>query len=306
MSWWRKLLEKLNIVKKKESIKTKESADVVEESVNDTEDDKEDITENTVEEDKDSEIVPEIVDENTTPVTNLNMEQLLSLCESDIEYIKNNAILDKLFTNIVDFSIKNEYTIFSDNTYNYNINLWFIRNSSVTEDAFNDVVFVFYKESITNIWKGKLFRLTTNPGLYYLNNPAHKDGTAIIAPGQYIGTHKIDIHRRNTSSAHEALCHRRGIVKVFRDNNMDSVLDISGSIYLNGAGLNCHQPTVYSENTGKVNRSSAGCLVHRTRKQFDSKQDLKTENTFMGLLRLSVDNWGEWVSITLIESNKLM
>lgn len=253
-------------------------------------------------------IIEEPIEDVIEP-TNISMEELFDLCYKGTDvlthYIEDNEILSVLFKKVNDLADKKKYIIFKSNSRNYNVNIWFIRNSTITTDAFNDVCFLYWKEFKTNKWVGKLYKVSTNPGLYYLNSPQHKQGTAIVVPGQYIKTHKIDLHRKGTSSEHEALCHRNGVVLVYRDNNKDSILDIGGDIYRNGAGLNAHRPTNYSQKTGKVNRSSAGCLISATREQFDDLKNKKSKETFMGILRNSELNYGEWMSFVLDESKEL-
>lgn len=264
----------------------------------------EDVKEESIKEkEKKVELEEEVKEENIT------MQDLLDLCYKGTDvmthYIEDNEVLNILFNKVNNLAERKDYKIFKSNNRNYNVNIWFIRNSDITVDAFNDICFLFYKEFKTNKWVGKLYKVSTNPGLYYLNNPLNKQGTAIVVPGQYIKTHKIDLHKRGTSSEHEAFCHRKGVVLVYRDNNKDSILDIGGDIYRNGAGLNSHRPTNYSQKTGKVNRSSAGCLIHATREQFDKSNDKKSKETFMGILRNSELNYGEWMSFVLDESKEL-
>ena len=46
-----------------------------------------------------------------------------------------------------------------------------------------------------NAWETLLCDATTDPGLYYLEHPMNVDGTAILIPGQYIGSHKTGLHK---------------------------------------------------------------------------------------------------------------
>lgn len=220
----------------------------------------------------------------------------------DTRYSKyDNSV--RLINKLKDIAKKNKFVIFEDNSKDFNLNIWFSRSLKIEEDKFKDICIIFWK-GLDNKWEVRLFKFNTNPGIFWLKTPQNPDGTAIIYPGQYRSTHKIDIHRKGSSSAHQALCHRKGIIKVIRDNNKDEVLDLDGRVYTNGLGINIHRPTLYTEQTGKVDKSSAGCLIARFRDQFDNEnQNDKTTNTFMGLCRLSKSNWGTWFSITVIDDS---
>ena len=201
---------------------------------------------------------------------------------------------------------RKNYVIFTDNSKDYNLNLWFVRSNRRISNSFDDFSIVFWKTP-ENVWKIKVFRVTTDPGKESLINPMNKAGTAIIVPGQYRGTHKIDIHRRGTSSAHEALCQRLGSIKVYRDNNKDDILDIDPNTISEGHGINIHRPTNKSERTEQVGLSSAGCIVFAKRLDFDNfSNNDESEDTFMGLCRLAAKNWGNKFSITVLEINDIL
>lgn len=197
------------------------------------------------------------------------------------------------------------YVLFEDNSKDYNVNIWFVRSVPGVVDSFDDTAYLFWKDT-EGTWIVKDFPITTDPGLDWLKSPMNKKGTAIIAEGQYRSTHKIDIHRRGTNSAHEALCQRLGVVKVYRDSNRDSVHDMDPETKDKGFfGINFHQPTQASERTGKVSWSSAGCIVSAKRKQFNNSKDKLDNNTIMGILRQASSIWGNSFSITVIKETDL-
>lgn len=148
----------------------------------------------------------------------------------------------------------------------FKLNIWGFRSPSRIPNAFDDEIHVF-----TNIetnqkvrWAYFVFKCTTDPGTYWLNNPIQPKGTAILAPGQYENAYKIDKHR----GKYYALCQRLGKVQVIRDYNRDSVLDFLSGVKTWGFyGINIHRARRVGE-TFKVDRHSAGCQVFKNAKDF--------------------------------------
>ena len=64
-----------------------------------------------------------------------------------------------------------------------------------------------------------IYAATTEPGTSILQRPIVKGGTAILIPGQYRSTYKIDTH--GGKRKYTALCQRSGKVKMWRDDNGD-------------------------------------------------------------------------------------
>ena len=86
-------------------------------------------------------------------------------------------------------------------------------------NKFDDILHVCYK--INGLWQWEKFKCTTDPGTYHLLNPSKIAGTAILAPGQYLRSHELGLHR----GKYEALV-QRGKVKVYRDSNKDDVVNV--------------------------------------------------------------------------------
>lgn len=254
------------------------------------------------EDDSDTELnEPEIIEEDTVVI---NTKYLVdNMAKYDSRYTSTYSDILMLVNNLIDIADKSKYTVFKDNSKDYNLNIWFSRSLEIEEDVFNDICIIFWLNT-KNQWETRLFKFNTNPGIFWLKSPQNPDGTAIISPGQYRSTHSIRTHRQGTSSAHIALCHSQGIVKVFRDNNKDDILDLNGRVYTNGLGINCHRPSLYTEQTGKIHKSSAGCLIAKYRDEFDnSTQDDASLETFMGICRNSQKYWGNKFSITVIDDS---
>jgi hypothetical protein len=145
----------------------------------------------------------------------------------------------------------------------YNLNIVGVRNDSGLADKFDDNINVIYR--VGGDWVVDVYPATTEPGINILKRPIVKGGTAILIPGQYRGTYKIDTHggkRRYT-----ALCQRLGKVKIWRDDNRDRVPNYTGPVHEGMYGINIHRQWGPDdrEYTGGV---SAGCQVFQSSKDF--------------------------------------
>src|SRR6478609_4254603 len=106
------------------------------------------------------------------------------------------------------------YKIQDSDALDYNLNLVGIRSNDMTPNQFNDWEYVFWKYA--GSWELVKFRITTDPGLFYLKNPANVEGTAIVKPGQYINVWSKGLHK----GEYPALV-QTGPITVFRDNDKD-------------------------------------------------------------------------------------
>jgi len=140
---------------------------------------------------------------------------------------------------------KKGYKFFDDE-----LNIIGIRSKNNIANSFDDWLCVIKDNN-----EPLVFPITTDPGTYWLNNPSSVDGTAILVPGQYINSHKIGLHQ----GKYEVLKQDKPL-KVWRDNNMDNVLDKEGKIYQGIFGINIHRSNATSQST-VVEKWSAGCQV---------------------------------------------
>ena len=139
-------------------------------------------------------------------------------------------------------------------TGNFNLNLIGIRNSTGVTNTFDDTFFIAYKDA--DKWKTHNYACTTDPGIYYLNNPLGKQGTAILVPGQYRSTWRIDKHQ----GIYDALKQFKA-VPVYRDSNKDRVYNHNPDSVTEGIyGINIHRASA-SGNSERVDKWSAGCQV---------------------------------------------
>lgn len=177
----------------------------------------------------------------------------------------------------------------------YNLNIIGVRNNSGDASRFDDFINVFYK--VNGAWVCDSYPVTTEPGPSILKRPlksvAHK-GTAILVPGQYTSTYKIDWHG-NRDRGHMALCQRGGQVSVWRDNNRDSKPDYHGPEDVGWYGINIHK---HRGSDARVNTggASAGCQV------FQSSRDFAE---FMETCDEAKDKWGNSFTYTLLEEKWL-
>jgi len=140
----------------------------------------------------------------------------------------------------------------------YDLNVWGVRSNNPVANTFNDYLGITYRDQ-NNVWHTESWVATTDPGTYWLEgyDSSRVKGTAILVPGQYRSTYKVDLH----GGKYEALCQRAGPVKVWRDSNRDDVLDWGeGPEYEGYYGINLHHAS-YTGTSTQVNKWSAGCQV---------------------------------------------
>lgn len=189
--------------------------------------------------------------------------------------------------NIIKKAFSREGYAFFENG-DLNLNIIGVRNSSGKADTFDDAMIVLYKKK--GKWNLHSYELTTEPGTRILRGPIYPGGTAILVPGQYRGVYKIGIHKTYT-----ALVQRNGKVKIWRDDNRDTVPDYVGPEQEGFYGINIHKHSG-SDNRVATGGVSAGCQVFRSSKDFYE---------FMDLCDKASDIWGNSFTYTLIESDVL-
>lgn len=176
----------------------------------------------------------------------------------------------------------------------YDINIVGIRNSDTKGEVTNhydDHITISYK--LKDDWHFHYWPATTDPGLYWIDNPMNSTGgTAILVPNQYSGVYKIDKH----NGKYEALCQRNGKVEVYRDGNKDKQYDYDQNSAQEGYfGINIHRSSAYKAST-YINKYSAGCQVFQDPDDFDE---------FMSICRKAADIWGNKFTYTLLESKDI-
>lgn len=132
-----------------------------------------------------------------------------------------------------------------------------IRKSGKGSNAYDDRCFVSWMEDDKEVVH--TYTISTHPGEYYLKHPlAGTRGTAILVPNQYLNCWSLGMHRR----VQFALCQRMGKVSVYRDDNMDTVLDLNPqTIEIGFFGIDLHHGSLGDADI--VDKYSAGCQVWR-------------------------------------------
>ncbi len=183
---------------------------------------------------------------------------------------------------------KKGYAYFTKGDYNLNIIGVRAKGTTVT-NMYDDILIVIYNENGKPV--RKCYNITTDPGMYYMENPMNSKGTAILVPNQYRSTWKIGLHR----GEYEALCQAKA-VKVYRDGNQNRIYNLAPETIDTGMfGINIHRSAkIFTLNA--VNQYSAGCQV------FNSKSDFVE---FMKLCNKSAKIFGNSFTYTLIKEEDL-
>ena len=183
---------------------------------------------------------------------------------------------------------REKYQVFGNNYMPYNLNLVGIRSADPAPNVFNDQLWVFWKNKAGK-WDINIYRITTDPGLYWLKNPMNQNGTGILKPGQYRNLWQIGTH----NGKYEALVQAKPCTLI-RDYNRDNKLDYTSGREETGLfGVNLHHA---GEDSTTVDKFSAACQVFARLREF---------NEFMILARKARDFWGNSFTYTLMEENEI-
>ena len=171
----------------------------------------------------------------------------------------------------------------------YNLNIVGIRSRNNIPEKFDDKILVIYKDTFERE-QVKVFKATTDPGLYYLKNLINVKGTAILAPGQHKSAFQLGMHRGK-----ERALVQLNKLPVIRDNNRDGVLDFScKNLDLGFHGIHVHSA---GSGTEKVGRWSAGCQVIQEPVEY---------RYFISLCEEGAKHWGNTFTYTLLEEGDLV
>jgi len=168
----------------------------------------------------------------------------------------------------------------------YELNIVGIRAKHVNSNSFDDEIHVFYKVSALK-WNYHIYKATTDPGTFWLNNPMNPQGTALLAQGQYIDAYQIGLHK----GQYTALVQVKA-VDVIRAYQRDALMDLNnGTVHSGIFGINIHRAMVQGS-TKYVDKFSAGCQV------FSNAADFAE---FMALCQQHRKLYGNKFSYTLID-----
>lgn len=180
---------------------------------------------------------------------------------------------------------ENKYKLFTElNGRSYNLNITGWRNTKAKLDKWEDWISVGWQSG--KEWRFELFRATTRPGKFWLNNLLTPRGTAILAPNQYIGAYEIgDFKGKDVLRQVRPVC-------VYRDKNKDNAFDMNIKTLESGLfGIHIHDAGVLPLNIGKW---SAGCQVVQKGSDFDY---------LMRIVKESAKIWGNRFSYALVEGD---
>jgi hypothetical protein len=190
--------------------------------------------------------------------------------------------------NVITAIRKKGYDVFEDDDKPFNLNIVAVRSNDPKVNVFNDHMHLCWK--YRGQWNDFNFPITCDSGLYWLNNPLSKLGTAIVKEGQYKGLWKTGLHR----GKYFALV-QKNPVTVIRDYNKDNFLNYdSGRIEQGNFGINHHRAG--GVESFKVGKWSAGCLVNPHPRIFEIE---------MEIFRESAKIWGDSFTLTLIKESDL-
>ncbi|WP_062056090.1 hypothetical protein [Aquimarina longa] len=169
----------------------------------------------------------------------------------------------------------------------YQLNIVGYRSRFVRSNRFDDEIHVFYTNDKQK-WVYHIFKATTDPGQYWLENSGHPKGTAFLKKGQYKNAYRIGMHRgiypalvQTTDVQVIRNYERKGLFKWFESGYEDT----------GRFGINIHRARKKGT-TKKIDRFSAGCLV------FANAIDFKH---FMNLSKQHRRRYGNSFTLTLVD-----
>ncbi|MBI4929887.1 MAG: hypothetical protein HY841_03930 [Bacteroidetes bacterium] len=151
---------------------------------------------------------------------------------------------------------------FTLHTRPYELNIVGLRSKSVLANRFDDEIHVFYRTT-NGKWNYHIYKATTDPGTYWLENPTEPQGTAILAQGQYADAYEIGLHK----GKYKALVQKKPVT-ILRDYDRNAYLDFLNGTKLTGVfGINIHRALAQGK-TKFIEKFSAGCQVFENAENF--------------------------------------
>lgn len=145
-------------------------------------------------------------------------------------------------------------------TKSWDLNIIGVRKNNGTPNRFDDKLFCVFKDDAGN-FRFRSWDVTTDPGLYWMNNPMNKLGVACLVPGQYRSAYEYGKHKGEK----DALVQVRP-VRTYRDTNKDGIMNLDPATITEGLyGINIHRAGITSI---QVDKWSAGCQVFSKDRDF--------------------------------------
>lgn len=170
----------------------------------------------------------------------------------------------------------------------WNLNLIGVRSNNRDANQFNDVLCVLFQ--VDGKQHCYQFDMTADPGVYYRENPINVDGTSQLVPGHYPACWQIGAHR----GQYKALV-QRGLMNVYRDNDLNDQLDDIDVVQSGYFGINLHRANP-DRLSIQVDKWSAGCQVIADPVDFE---------LLMALVKKSAQKYGDKLSYTLLTEDQL-
>ena len=144
----------------------------------------------------------------------------------------------------------------------YELNIVGLRASSTISNRFDDEIHVFYKVNPIK-WNYHVYKVTTDPGTFWLKNPMQLQGTAILSEGQYVDAYELGLHR----GKYKALVQSKPVT-IIRDYDRTAKLDFLNGTKTTGMyGINIHRANSIGT-TKTIDKYSAGCQVFENAENF--------------------------------------
>ena len=137
----------------------------------------------------------------------------------------------------------------------YDMNIIGARNPEPRHNEFDDLLHVVYKKE--NRFVERIFPCTIDAGKHYMENPARRDGTAVLMhPYQYRSAFTFGKHR----GKYDCLVQRFAI-PVWREKG--GTMDIDEFLPSEAHAIQIHRSSS-SETSTQVDKWSAGCIALQT------------------------------------------
>lgn len=186
-----------------------------------------------------------------------------------MSYLKINSLLRNLRSN--------DYVVY---TQPQELNLVATRNNTVRSEQFDDKLTVFWKDEAGN-WQLREYLVTTDPSVYYLDNPIVPQGYGFIKKGQYIKSYQIGLHK-----GRKALTQTKPI-PVIRNYDLKGLFKkYTGTEQVGIFGNNIH------DMKGSMINASAGCIVFAEKPEYDE---------FLALCDTHRAKYGNSFTLTLLD-----
>jgi hypothetical protein len=173
----------------------------------------------------------------------------------------------------------------------FELNIIGLRKNTIQSNRFDDELHVIYKDDKGQV-HNFIYKITTDPGTYWLTHPSLPKGTAILKQGQYLNAYGLGFHK----GKYKALVQQKPVT-IFRDYDRDATLDFNNGNEERGIfGINIHRAAA-AGSTKVIDKYSAGCQV------FENADEFKE---FIGLCEQHRALYGNTFTYSLVDFRSLI